>query len=186
MGAGGGGGDDPTLNGQWTELPQQQVIPTASGQSIVIRNYMASNETQVERYKVRKAESDTIDVPGWPNYLQLRAYLIKLAQRLCLASAYGDDREMDWIATVWATGSTLKKLQAVPACFVSLSRKLAVELYATCPLKVRMRIDDLNLHLSMQNNILNGPQTLWVIIDSFEYDDNLAGARSAKDLLALR
>ena len=69
---------------------------------------------------------------------------------------------------------------------MSLSRKLAVELYATVPLKVKMRIDDLNLHLSMKNGMLNGPQTLWIILDSFEYDDNLAGARSAKDLMAMK
>ena len=182
----GAGGDDPTGGGRWTELPYQQATQSASGQPIIIRNYMTTAASQTDSGKVRKAESDTIDVPCWPNYLQLRSYLLKISQRLCLASAWGDDLEMDWIAAVWAHGATLAKLQHVPPRYVSLSRKLAVELYATMPQKVKMRVDDLNLHLSMQNNMLNGPQTLWVILDSFEYDDNLAGARSAQDLLALK
>ena len=51
--------------------------------------------------RVRKAESDKIDVPGFPTYLQLKSYLISLQNRLCIASAWGDDAEADWIAMVW-------------------------------------------------------------------------------------
>ena len=72
---GGGDGDDPTEGGQWTALPQQQVIQTSGGQHFIIRSYVASGGG-VNDGRVRKAESDTIDVPGWPNSLQLRGYLM--------------------------------------------------------------------------------------------------------------
>ena len=103
--------------------------------------------------------------------MQLRAYLLKLQQRLCLASAWGDDAEADWIAIVWRPGMQLQDLQSIEKRFVSLARKLASELYNTCPLKVRMRIDDFNMRLQLENAMLNGPQVLWIIIDSFQYDD---------------
>ena len=48
-----------------------------------------------------------------------------------------------------------------------------------------MVIDEYNRQLAVKGAMLNGPQTLWVIIDSFEYDDNLAGARFAKDLYGI-
>ena len=84
---------------------------------------------------------------------------------------------------MWAEGMTSELLQVVPSRFKALSRKLAVELYDTCPAAVRNRIDAINQQLSLSNNMLNGPQTLWIILDSFKHDDGLAGARSVTDLM---
>ena len=69
--------------------------------------------------------------------------------------------------------------------FISLSRKLAKELDVTCPLAVTIPIDDHNRYLSVSGTLLNGPQVLKIMLDSLEYDDNLAGARSAQDLMAI-
>ena len=133
-----------------------------------------------------KKEADTIGVPGWPGHLQMRMYLVSLQQRLALASAYGDDAEMDWIAAVWSPGMTLAKLQRVESRFISLSRKLSVELYKTCPPKVRMVIDEYNRQLAIKGAMLNGPQTLFLMIQSREFNDHNASARSVADLYALK
>ena len=61
-----------------------------------------------------------------------------------------------------------------------------MELTATVPVRVKMRIDDLNRQLAQHNDVLNGPQVLHVILDSFEYDDGMANARSAQDLVSLQ
>ena len=42
------------------------------------------------------------------------------------------------------------------------------------------------MHLASSGSLLTGPQIVWLVIDSFEYDDNLAGARSVTDLMALQ
>ena len=87
----------PTGPGVATVEPTTSTTPapvafTAAGQPIIIHLDTGSHK---DDFRVRKAESDTIDVPGWPTYLQLEQYMVKLKQRLCLASAWGDDAEAD-------------------------------------------------------------------------------------------
>ena len=64
---------------------------------------------------------------------------------------------------------------------ISISRRLADELYRTCPAQVKMRIDEYNKHLSTRGCLLNGRQVLWVMLDHFEFDDGLAGAKTILD-----
>ena len=85
-------------------------------------------------------------------------------ERLAAASAYGDDADIDWIAAVWAPGMTLAKLQYVESRFISLSRKLSIELYKTCPKRVTMVIDEYNRQLAVKGAILNGPQVLFLML----------------------
>ena len=44
--------------------------------------------------KLRKSERDTIDVPKFPNYMNLVLDKSKLGHQLASASAYGDDEEI--------------------------------------------------------------------------------------------
>ena len=111
---------------------------------------------------------------------------MKIQHQLANASAYGDDADIDWVALAWRPGITLQQLQKIGKRFISLSRKLAIELYNTCPPILKIKIDDINKHLASEGSLLNGPQIFWLILDSFEYDDNLAGARSLTDLMAIQ
>ena len=92
---------------------------------------------------------------------------------------------MSWIATTWAPGASLETLQKVPKRHVSLSRKLASELFDTCPAHVKQRIEAYNRQL-MPLNRLNGPQVLWIVIDAFEHDDQAARNKSIVDLHKLK
>ena len=49
-----------------------------------------------------------------------------------------------------------------------------------------MKIDDFNKQQIKSGNMINGPQTLNIIVNSFEFDDNLSGARKAQDLLSIK
>ena len=81
---------------------------------------------------------------------------------------------------------TLQDLQKIEKRFVSLPRKLDTELYNTCPAVLKIKIDDITLYLSTTGSLLTGPQILLLILESFEVDDNLAGARSVTDLMAIQ
>ena len=95
--------------------------------------------------------------------------------QLACASACGDDEEIAWLAAVWAPGVELEDLQYTLPRFCSLNRKFAKELRATCPKHVADRINDINKGIAPYGSLLNGRQTLWVILDSFEHDDTLVG-----------
>lgn len=146
------------------------------------RRFQLDENGLIERVRIRKHEADVIEVPKFPDYNQLDQYKIKLQQRVSGASAFGDDADMQWLAEVWQQGVSLEDLQHTQKDMISIGRKLADELYKRCPAHVKMRIDEYNKHLSARGCLLNGRQVLWVMLDHFEFDDGLAGAKTITDL----
>ena len=43
--------------------------------------------------RIKKNEDSQIKVPIFPNVMQWKQYVQKIKSRLCVASAYGDDKE---------------------------------------------------------------------------------------------
>ena len=81
---------------------------------------------------------------------------------------------MLWLAQAWKPGVTIHDLTYEDDRYVKISALLAYELEKTCPAWLRKHINDINNELAQHGGEINGRQIVHMIIDSLNFDDNLA------------
>ena len=101
-----------------------------------------------------------------------------------MASGYDDMIEILRIAFVWAVGVEIEDLQICKRRFRKFDVMLGIELERTCPPHIKRKIEEYNAHLSLEGTLLGGREILWLILKSFEFDDQMAWSTTINDLRA--
>ena len=125
----------------------------------------------------------------FPTVAKLHKWKTNLVGVVCGAANLIDDAPVrKWIVEAMKEGATLKKMAKCPPEFARLDRKLGVALdkVITGDLSRRIEVEETRLLNSEEANLLRGRQKLWMMLQSFRTDANMARCFPIHDLCSVK
>ena len=146
---------------------------------------MHSEGTKTE-YKTRGKEADSIVLPyNFPTIAQLPKWKTHMVGAVCQAANLVDDALVrKWVVEAMKEGATFKKMSKCPPEFARLDRKLGIALdkIITGDLSRRIEVEETKLLNTDGANLLRGRQKLWMMLESFRTNVNMARCYTIHDL----